>query len=123
MSQFKIMRKLNASFSSLCAKLFSLLIACLFSVAFLMPLQMTSALTGGNFDPGHIIDDSVFTNSSSLTSAEIQNFLNEQMPSCDTNGSQSVSYYYNSTTGDMDNHNSGSIWSTLCHMVERSASQ
>ncbi len=36
------------------------------------------------FDPGRIIDDAVFTNKSSMSVADIQNFLNSKVPVCDT---------------------------------------
>jgi len=37
---------------------------------------------------GRIIDDSVFTNKSSMTASQIQTFLNTQVPTCDTYGQQ-----------------------------------
>jgi len=37
---------------------------------------------------GRIIDDSVFTNKSTMTAAQIQTFLNTQVPTCDTYGQQ-----------------------------------
>lgn len=37
---------------------------------------------------GRIIDDSIFTNKSAMTTAQIQTFLNTQVPTCDTNGQQ-----------------------------------
>jgi len=40
---------------------------------------------------GRIIDDSVFTNYSSMSAAQIQSFLNGQVPSCDTNGTKPAS--------------------------------
>ncbi len=40
-----------------------------------------------NFNPGRIIDDSVFTNSSSMSIADIQNFLNSKVQ-CDTWGQE-----------------------------------
>jgi hypothetical protein len=36
------------------------------------------------FDPGRIIDDAVFTNKSSMSVTDIQNFLNSKVPVCDT---------------------------------------
>lgn len=44
------------------------------------------------FNPGKIIDDSVFTNKSSMGVPEIQNFLNGKVPVCDTNGTQTSEY-------------------------------
>ncbi|MDQ3123132.1 MAG: hypothetical protein M3Q14_00380, partial [bacterium] len=40
------------------------------------------------FDPGRIMDDDVFTASSSMNTDQIQAFLNSKVPSCDTQGSQ-----------------------------------
>ena len=51
------------------------------------------ALSGSQFQPGRIIDDSVFYDTSAMTPQQIQSFLNSKMPSCDTNGEQ----MYNST--------------------------
>jgi len=39
-----------------------------------------------NFDPGNIIDDSIFYSSSSMTASQIQNFLDSKVPVCDTYG-------------------------------------
>lgn len=50
-----------------------------------------SALSGKDFNPGRIIDDSIFYNSNSMTVDQIQNFLNSKVPLCDTNGSQPAS--------------------------------
>jgi len=59
----------------------------------------TQAAVGSDFQAGNIISDSVFYNSTSMTTAQIQGFLETEVTSCDTNGTQSVTYYYNSTTG------------------------
>jgi len=42
--------------------------------------------SGEDFQPGNIISDSVFTNNNSMTVAEIQAFLAEQVSVCDTDG-------------------------------------
>ena len=73
-----------------------------------------SALTGSDFNPGRIIDLSVFTNSNSMSAADIQNFLNSNIPNCDTSGSQLSShsngiggYYTRAQWGavyDLQNH-------------------
>lgn len=75
----------------------------------------TSALSGGDFDPSRIIDDSVFYNTNTLGVQDIQNFLNAKMPNCDTNGAQSKSYYYNSSTGRINN--SSDSWITTSRAV------
>lgn len=46
----------------------------------------TYAADARNFNAGHIIDDSVFTNTSSMSVADIQNFLNSKVPTCDSWG-------------------------------------
>jgi hypothetical protein len=53
-----------------------------------------SALTGGEFNAGRIIDDSIFFNANTMTVADIQNFMNAKVPTCDTWGAQP----YNGTT-------------------------
>jgi len=53
----------------------------------------TEALSGSDFNPSRIIDDVVFYNSNSMSVAQIQQFLNSKLPTCDTNGTQ----MYNST--------------------------
>jgi len=44
------------------------------------------------FQAGRIIDDSVFTNSGSMTPAQIQSFLNSKVAACDTSGTQSSEF-------------------------------
>jgi hypothetical protein len=73
-----------------------------------------SALSGSDWSAGHIIDNNVFTNANSMSVQQIQNFLNSQV-SCDTSGSQSMSYYYNSSTGRVNN--SADSWITTTRAV------
>lgn len=40
------------------------------------------------FNPGRIIDDGVFTNSTSMSPGQIQSFLSSKVPTCDTWGTQ-----------------------------------
>ena len=42
----------------------------------------SSAITGSDFNAGHIIDDSVFNNKNTMNTGDIQNFLNAKVPSC-----------------------------------------
>lgn len=51
-----------------------------------------TAHADGGFNAGHIIDDSVFTNSNSMGVSQIQQFLNSKVPVCDTNGTQPSEY-------------------------------
>lgn len=48
--------------------------------------NQAEALSGSDFDASRIIDDSVFFNPNSMSSQEIQLFLNAKVPTCDTNG-------------------------------------
>lgn len=50
-------------------------------------LQNASASVNG-WNAGHIIDDGVFINSSTMSVSRIQSFLNAQVPNCDTWGAQ-----------------------------------
>ncbi len=61
-----------------------------------LPLGKASALTGSEFQAGRIIDDDKFFNGSTMSSGEIQAFLNAKIlnGSCDTYGSKP----YGSTT-------------------------
>ncbi|MDL2341614.1 MAG: NBR1-Ig-like domain-containing protein [Patescibacteria group bacterium] len=61
-------------------------------------IEPVGALTGANFNAGHIIDDVIFTNSSSMSVQDIQYFLDTKVPNCDTSGTQNSSHY-NSTAG------------------------
>ena len=47
-----------------------------------------SAANAGDWQAGRIIDDSVFFNPNTMSSDDIQAFLNAKVPTCDTNGSQ-----------------------------------
>jgi len=53
--------------------------------------QTTSAIDTSNFNPGKIIDDSVFYNATTMSASDIQTFLNNEVQSCDTQGTQIVS--------------------------------
>ncbi len=49
------------------------------------------AADASKFNAGNIIDDVVFYNDSSLSSSQIQTFLNSKNPNCDTDGTQPAS--------------------------------
>lgn len=51
----------------------------------------TEALSGSSFTPGYIISDSTFYNSATMNQFDIQSWLNAQVPTCDTNGTQLTS--------------------------------
>jgi hypothetical protein len=67
-----------------------------FSLAFLLVsmfmatfiVHTTHAAPVVEFKPGRIIEDSVFTNSNSMSPSQIHTFLNSKISSCDTNGTQ-----------------------------------
>lgn len=48
----------------------------------------TEALSGSEFRPGRIIDDSKFFDSATMSANDIQNFLNSKVPNCDIWGLQ-----------------------------------
>jgi hypothetical protein len=60
-------------------------------LALVSALLFGSPVVAVNFDPGRIIDDAVFTNNTSMTVSQIQNFLNSKVQNCDTSGSQPAS--------------------------------
>ena len=47
-----------------------------------------SSANASAFNAGRIIDDTVFTNSSTMSVSDIQNFLNSKVPVCDTWGTK-----------------------------------
>lgn len=72
--------------------------------------SFASALSGSQFQAGNVISDAVFYNPSSMDVPTIQHFLDSKVPTCDTNGTVSKSYYYNSSTGRINN--SSDTWVT-----------
>jgi len=69
------------------------------ATSLLVPFQPAAALNGTDFSAGHIIDDAIFTNSNAMSAQDIQNFLNAKQPSCDTSGSVTASYWWDSSNG------------------------
>ncbi|MDB5185891.1 MAG: hypothetical protein JWL85_414 [Candidatus Saccharibacteria bacterium] len=53
-----------------------------------LPSPKASALSGGEFQAGRIMDDGVFFNPNNMSVQQIQEFLNAKVPVCDTNGTQ-----------------------------------
>jgi len=62
-------------------------LALAFAIGFIHPSTVEAA-DARNFNAGRIIDDGVFTNSDSMTAANIQSFLNSKVPNCDTYGTK-----------------------------------
>lgn len=50
--------------------------------------QSAIAANAGDWQAGNIIDDSIFYSSTDMTIADVQNFLNTKVPTCDTWGTQ-----------------------------------
>lgn len=50
------------------------------------------AISAGEWRAGRIVDDGIFRNSQSMSTEQIQNFLNSKVPNCDTNGTQQSEY-------------------------------
>jgi len=50
-----------------------------------------SALSGGDWQSGAIISDSIFFNKDALNVGQIQTFMNAKVPTCDTNGAKMYS--------------------------------
>lgn len=57
-------------------------------IALFLYFNKKTEATVSGWMAGRIIDDSVFTNKSSMTASQIQTFLNTQVPTCDTYGQQ-----------------------------------
>lgn len=51
----------------------------------------SSTVSAAGWDPGNIIDDVVFTNTTTMDVNSIQNFLNSKVPVCDTNHARTSS--------------------------------
>jgi hypothetical protein len=64
----------------------SLLTLALALVCSLVPASGAMSVSGSDWRAGNIIDDSVFTDKSALSVAQIQSFLDAQIGQCDTNG-------------------------------------
>jgi hypothetical protein len=65
----------------------------------LSPLQQTAmALSGSNWNAGHIIDNAVFTDSNTMDVPQIQSFLNAKVGACDNSGSQNAAPYNSGMT-------------------------
>lgn len=80
---------------------FKLLSLAILSAVFLFFSSNTvaSAVTASDWKAGRIIDDSIFTNASSMTINQVQDFLNAKLSGCDTYGQQNVTYKYPFGTG------------------------
>lgn len=66
----------------------SLLLAASVLLLGLLKPQDANALSGSQWQPGYIIDDSLFFSPNLMGANDIQTFLSAKVPVCDTNGSQ-----------------------------------
>jgi len=60
------------------------------SSATIFGVNDANAVTGADWRAGRIIDDGLFYDNASMSLADIQNFLNARVPTCDTQGTQSA---------------------------------
>jgi len=65
---------------------FALAIVASMSIAFISSNKADARVQG--WDAGYIISDQIFTNSGSMSASNIQSFLNDRVPVCDTWGTQ-----------------------------------
>ncbi len=63
----------------------SLILTLSIGLVFVQPAQ---ALSGADWHAGRIMDDAIFFNKSSMSTEQIQQFLNAKMPACDTWGTK-----------------------------------
>ena len=80
------------------------LLGLIFACTVLTFTPHTSAASG--FNAGRIIDDSIFTNKSTMSVDTIQSFLNSKVTACDTNGNQQSEM---NNSGVPDYNGNGSI--------------
>ena len=69
-------------------KILSLLVSIVLTASLVIVAPVANAFSGGQFMAGRITDDSIFFNTNTMGVSDIQNFLNSQVPVCDTNGTQ-----------------------------------
>lgn len=69
-----------------------LFVACVITLTSLT-INRASAVSGSDWKASNIISDSIFYDNTSMNVQDIQNFLNQQNPTCDTNGTQPATEY------------------------------
>lgn len=70
---------------------FVILVAIFATIGTVATSQATQAANKSDFNPGYIIDDSIFYNSLSMDPSQIQAFLLSKNPNCDYDGTQPAS--------------------------------
>ena len=83
---------------------FKRLIFCLSMASPLFFSTSVHAFSGSDFQAGRIIDDQVFFDSNALSVSQIQTFLSSKVSTCDPNGTQIFTGYYNGTDSNGVNH-------------------
>jgi hypothetical protein len=68
-----------------------LAIICSFGGVAILSQGHAEAVSPSQWQPGYIIDDSLFYFSNSMSANDIQTFLSSKVPSCDTNGTKPIS--------------------------------
>lgn len=71
------------------------------------PTQSASAANAGDWDPGFIIDDAVFYNSSAMTAPQIQTFLNSKLARCSSGYTCLKDYTQNTDNRPADRYCNG----------------
>lgn len=84
----------------------------------LVSTSRVSAANGADWRAGNIVDDALFTNPEGMNVQQIQDFLNSKNPICDSNGTKSVGYYFNGSTGQVKfGWFSGGTWVTTTRAI------
>lgn len=66
----------------------TLLVAASLLFVYVVRTNNAHAVSGADWSAGNIIDDSIFYNGNDMTADEVQSFLNQKVPTCDTNGTK-----------------------------------
>jgi hypothetical protein len=73
--------------------LISLLLISSIAILTSLVIHDTHALSGSDWHAGNIISDSIFYDNTAMSVQDVQTFLNQQNPTCDTNGTQPATEY------------------------------
>jgi len=66
----------------------TLLVSASLLSVYIVRTNNANAVSGAEWSAGNIIDDSIFYNGNDMTVDQIQSFLNQKVPTCDTNGTK-----------------------------------
>lgn len=84
------MMSLSKNVSRFMLSVFTLSLACSMNLA--VPQKIGATAYAPDFQAGNIIGDALFFDSGTMNAGQIQQFLNDKMPSCDVNGSKTSEY-------------------------------